>query len=115
MWCARRYSIGGLSADRVRVLLHPMPRAKMPCKTPQSTIADSLPPTSRPVGNSVDNTCKPEKPVDAQMQSMLTDYNGSDDVVLWEARDVTLGDWREGQIVYAYNNPHAVSLPFCSS
>ena len=40
---------------------------------------------------------------------MMDDYDGSDDVVLWEARDGTDGDWREGQIVYTYNQAHAVS------
>ncbi|ROT84202.1 putative apical endosomal glycoprotein precursor [Penaeus vannamei] len=68
------YSIGGLSPDRLRVLLHPMP----------------------------DDMTKDD------MDEMMMGYDGSDDVVLWEARDMTMGDWKEGQVVYTFDQRHSV-------
>ncbi|XP_063609951.1 MAM and LDL-receptor class A domain-containing protein 1-like [Penaeus indicus] len=68
------YSIGGLSPDRLRVLLHPMP----------------------------------EDMGKDDMDEMMMGYDGSDDVVLWEARDMTLGDWKEGQVVYTFDQKHSV-------
>ncbi|KAK7075223.1 hypothetical protein SK128_016275 [Halocaridina rubra] len=69
------YSIAGLSPDRIRVLLHPMP--------------DDM-----KNGDSVDD--------------LMLGYDGSEDVVLWEARDMTMGDWKEGQIVYTFNKNHSI-------
>ncbi|ROT72905.1 putative MAM domain-containing protein 2-like [Penaeus vannamei] len=70
------YSIGGLSPDRLRVLLHPMP----------------------------DDMTKDD------MDEMMMGYDGSDDVVLWEARDMTMGDWKEGQVVYTFDQRHSNDL-----
>ncbi|XP_069156146.1 MAM and LDL-receptor class A domain-containing protein 1 isoform X2 [Procambarus clarkii] len=39
---------------------------------------------------------------------MMLNYDGSDDEVLWEERDMTMGDWKEGQISYAYGKNHTV-------
>ena len=43
-------------------------------------------------------------PMDEAMQG----YDGSEDVVLWEARDMTNGEWKEGQIVYTFGKKHSV-------
>lgn len=115
------YSIGGLSADRVRVLLHPMPNAKFVAEDPNTNTVD-VDSTNSDAANTDANqdNCKPS-PYDSnydQMLNMLSGYDGSDDVVLWEARDVTQGDWKEGQIVYTYNMPHAIiveGIPVTSS
>ena len=37
----------------------------------------------------------------------MSSYDGSDDVVIWEAMDITQ-EWREGQIVYTHEKPHKV-------
>lgn len=44
-------------------------------------------------------------PVDEVMKG----YDGSEDMVLWEARDLTMGDWKEGQVVYTFDTKHSVS------
>ncbi|XP_066937101.1 MAM and LDL-receptor class A domain-containing protein 1-like [Macrobrachium rosenbergii] len=69
------YSISGLSPNRVRVLLHPMPA---------------------------------DMKNDDNVADMMIDYDGSGDVVLWEARDMTMGTWKEGQVVYTFDAPHTV-------
>uniref|UniRef100_A0A6A7FLR1 MAM and LDL-receptor class A domain-containing protein 2-like n=1 Tax=Hirondellea gigas TaxID=1518452 RepID=A0A6A7FLR1_9CRUS len=102
------YSIGGLSADRVRVLLHPMPNAKFIKEDDRTTSslegANDKPATAEECKNPEMDKNKNRD----QMLQMLSTYDGSDDVVLWEARDVTMGKWSEGQIVYTYNMPHAI-------
>ncbi|KAF2344949.1 MAM domain, partial [Trinorchestia longiramus] len=102
------YSIGGLSADRVRVLLHPMPQAKYIKPKPSVVNENPTDSTTSPAGE--DAQCEPH-PSDSNHDAflhMLRDYDGSGDVVLWEARDNTVGEWKEGQIVYTYNMPHAI-------
>ena len=106
-----RYAIGGLSADRVRVLLHPMPDAEFQTRmSSDDTTADD---TSSSTDSTDDEMCPADKPVAPKcpptISELMKDYDGSDDVVLWEARDGTLGDWKEGQIVYTFNQPHSVS------
>ena len=94
------------------MLLHPMPHAKIPCRNYTTDSPPTVAPARVPGGKLPLEQCMVDKVIDREMMSMLTNYDGSDDVVLWEARDVTLGDWKEGQIVYSYNNPHAVSILF---
>ncbi|XP_042223309.1 MAM and LDL-receptor class A domain-containing protein 1-like isoform X2 [Homarus americanus] len=50
-----------------------------------------------------DNTSLTD-PVD----QMMVGYDGSEDVVLWEARDMTMGEWKEGQVVYTFDKKHSV-------
>ncbi|KAK3871532.1 hypothetical protein Pcinc_023337 [Petrolisthes cinctipes] len=69
------YSIGGLSPDRLRVLLHPVPES-----------------------------ASESDPVDDMMEG----YDGSGDLVLWEARDMTLAEWKEGQVVYTFDRKHSI-------
>ncbi|XP_071534110.1 MAM and LDL-receptor class A domain-containing protein 1-like [Panulirus ornatus] len=60
-----------------------------------------------------DNTSQGD-PVDEVMKG----YDGSEDVVLWEARDLTMGDWKEGQVVYTFDRKHSVifeGIPLDSS
>ncbi|XP_069937459.1 MAM and LDL-receptor class A domain-containing protein 1-like, partial [Cherax quadricarinatus] len=42
------------------------------------------------------------------VDDMMRNYDGSGDEVLWEERDMTAGDWKEGQIAYAYGNTHSL-------
>ncbi|XP_047739184.1 MAM and LDL-receptor class A domain-containing protein 2 isoform X2 [Hyalella azteca] len=116
------YAIDGLSADRVRVLLHPMPNAKFvrphtgttnvnpDLATNPSTNPSTGTNTNTNIPTGTQQQCvNPQNPNNFfSMLDMLRDYDGSGDVVLWEARDVTQGQWKEGQLVYTYNLPHAI-------
>ncbi|CAL4111317.1 unnamed protein product, partial [Meganyctiphanes norvegica] len=42
------------------------------------------------------------------MDDMMVGYDGSEDVVLWEARDMTMGDWKEAQVVYTFDKKHTI-------
>ena len=42
----------------------------------------------------------------------MTNYDGTDDVVIWGASDMTEEDWREGNIVYTHDKPHKVIKSF---
>lgn len=46
------------------------------------------------------------------VDDMMDGYDGSEDQVLWEARDMTMGEWKEGQVVYTFDRKHSVCVNF---
>lgn len=46
------------------------------------------------------------------VDDMMDNYDGSEDQVLWEARDMTMGEWKEGQVVYTFDRKHSVCVNF---
>lgn len=46
------------------------------------------------------------------VDDMMDGYDGSEDQVLWEARDMTMGEWKEGQVVYTFDKKHSVCVNF---
>lgn len=82
----------GLSPEGLRILLHPMP--DMGDKEGQTTEGDTPAVENEGEGNSLDE--------------MMKDYDGSEDVVLWDAKDLTMGNWRQGQVVYTFDKKHTV-------
>ncbi|KAL7643743.1 UNVERIFIED_CONTAM: hypothetical protein RMT77_005749 [Armadillidium vulgare] len=77
------YSMDGLSQDRLRVLLRPPPQHL------------SAPGANRNISE--------EKLLELFMNS-----DGRDDIVLWEHKDSTDGEWENGLVVYSFNDRHMI-------
>lgn len=75
----------GLSQDRLRVLLRPPPQHL------------TAPGANRNISE--------EKLLELFMNS-----DGRDDIVLWEHKDSTDGEWENGLVVYSFNDRHMVCL-----
>ncbi|CAG7819888.1 unnamed protein product [Allacma fusca] len=70
------YAVAGLSPEKVRVLLHPIPNAVFA--------------------------------LEGLALNRETDHGA--DVVLWETRDSTDGQWRTAEVVYTCRHPHQIYL-----
>ena len=78
----------GLSQDRLRILLRP----------PGPILSLELNPTK--------NLTR-EEVLDKIVRS-----DGRDDIVLWEQKDSTSGEWLNGQVVYSFNEKHVVCVNY---
>ncbi|CAL8109886.1 unnamed protein product [Orchesella dallaii] len=75
-----KYSLDGLSPEKMRVLLHPILQSE---------------------GRYV---------FDGLSQLLSRDGDHGQDVVLWETRDSTDGKWRTAEVVYTCRHPHQIYL-----
>ncbi|XP_045139382.1 MAM and LDL-receptor class A domain-containing protein 1-like isoform X3 [Portunus trituberculatus] len=99
--------IAGQSAFESAMLMSPLKESTGPkgmCVKFWYSIAGLSPDKIRVLLHPMAENISVGMPVDEVMQG----YDGSEDVVLWEARDMTSGEWKEGQIVYTYGKKHSV-------
>lgn len=84
-------------------MLHPMDEMEMDPMSGDaagagdtgSTTGDGPGGGRRPVGNPVDD--------------LMKDYDGSEDSVMWESKDMTMGDWTQAKVLYTFDKKHTVS------
>ncbi len=105
LFCIFSYAMNGLSADKLRVLLHPVPEDLEVEDKDGGELSDEL--TSRDRDDD-DRRRNRDKPNQLELSKENFELNFRHNQVLASLQDGTRGMWKTAQVMYSYPLPHKV-------